>query len=63
MYDISTQENVDLWPNLGEVYLRNVSAVIGLLIASDIPEALEPLEIKKRVNMEVHMPREPATTG
>ena len=44
--DIPTQEDVDLWPHLGGVYLPNVSAEIGLLIASDVPEALEPLEVK-----------------
>ena len=44
--DIPTQEDVDLWSHLGGVYLPNVSAEIGLLIASDVPEALEPLEVK-----------------
>ena len=44
--DIPTQEDVDLWPHLGGVYLPNVSAEIGLLIASDVPEALDPLEVK-----------------
>ena len=44
--DIPNQEDVDLWPHLGGVYLPNVSAEIGLLIASDVPEALDPLEVK-----------------
>jgi len=44
--DIPTQEDVDLWPHLGGIYLPNVSAEIGLLIASDVPEALDPLEVK-----------------
>ena len=44
--DISTQEDVDLWPHLGGVYLPTVSAEIGLLIASDLLEALDPLEVK-----------------
>ena len=44
--DIPTQEDVDLWPHLGRVYLPNISAEIGLLITSDVPEALEPLEVK-----------------
>ena len=44
--DIPTQEDVDLWPHLSGVYLRNISAEIGLLIASDVPEALDPLEVK-----------------
>ena len=44
--DIPTQEDINLWPHLREVYLPNVSAEIGLLIASDVPEALDPLEGK-----------------
>ena len=44
--DIPTQEDADLWPHLNGVYLPNVSAEIGLLIASDVPEALDPLEVK-----------------
>ena len=44
--DIPTQEDVDLWPHLSGVYLPNVSAEIGLLVASDVPDALDPLEVK-----------------
>ncbi|XP_074624387.1 uncharacterized protein LOC141882335 [Acropora palmata] len=44
--DIPTQEDADLWPHLNGVYLPNVSGEIGLLIASDVPEALDPLEVK-----------------
>ena len=44
--NIPTREDVDLWPHLGRVYLPNVSAEIGLLIPSDVPEALDPLEVK-----------------
>ena len=44
--DILTQEDADLWPHLGRVYLPNVSAEISLLIASDIPKALDPLKVK-----------------
>ena len=44
--DIPTQEDIDQWPHLNGVYLPNVSAEIGLLIASDVPEALDPLEVK-----------------
>ena len=44
---ITTQEDVDLRLYLGGVYLPNVSAEIGLLFASDVPEALDPLEVRK----------------
>ena len=44
--DIPTQEDVDLWPHLSGVYLPNICAEIRLLIASDVPEALDPLEVK-----------------
>ena len=44
--DIPTQEDVYLWPHLNGVYLPNVSAEIGLLIARHVPETLDPLEVK-----------------
>ena len=44
--DIPTQEDIDQWPHLEGVYLPSVKAEIGLLIASDAPEALDPLEVK-----------------
>ena len=44
--DIPTQEDVDRWPHLGSVYLPTVNAKIGLLIACNVPEALDPLEAK-----------------
>ena len=44
--DIPSQEDVDRWPHLNGVYLPTVNAEIGLLIASDVPEALDPLEVK-----------------
>ena len=40
---IPAQEDVDLWPHLSGVY---VSAEIGLLTASDVSEALDPVEVK-----------------
>ena len=48
--DIPTQEDVDLWPHLGGVYFSNVSAEIDLLISSDVPEALDPLEVRNSEN-------------
>ena len=44
--DIPTQEDIDLWPHLNGVFIPRVDAEIGLLIASDIPEALNPVEIR-----------------
>ena len=44
--DFPTQEDVDLRLYLSGVYLPNVSAEIGLLIASDVPEAFDPFEVK-----------------
>ena len=44
--DIPTQDDVDKWPHLSGVHLPKVDAEIGLLIASDVPEVLDPLEVK-----------------
>ena len=44
--DIPSQEDVDRWPHLDGVYLPTVNAEIGVLIASDVPEALDPQEVK-----------------
>jgi len=43
---IPTQEDVDLWHHLSGVFIPCVDADIGLLIASDMPEALDPVEIR-----------------
>ena len=44
--DISTPEDIDQWPDLQGVFLPHVHAEVGLLIASDVPQVLDPLEIK-----------------
>ena len=44
--DIPTQEDVDRWPYLHDVFIPHVDAEIGLLIASDVPEALDPVEMR-----------------
>ena len=44
--DIPSQEDVDRWPHLGSVYLPTVNAKTGLLIACNVSEALDPLEVK-----------------
>ena len=48
--DIPTQEDVDQWPHLGGVFIPHVDAEIGLLIVSDVPETLDPVEIRHSVN-------------
>ena len=44
--DIPTQDDVDQWPHLQGVFLPRLDAEVGLLIASDVPKALDPLDIK-----------------
>ena len=48
--DIPTQEDVDQWPHLGGVLIPHVDTEIGLLIVSDVPETLDPVEIRHSVN-------------
>jgi len=44
--DIPTQEDVDQWPHLQGVFLPCLDTEVGLLLASEVPKALDPLEIK-----------------
>ncbi|CAB4014860.1 Tyrosine kinase receptor Cad96Ca, partial [Paramuricea clavata] len=48
--DIPDQEDVDQWPHLQGVQLPIVDAQIGILIASDVPKALDPLEVRNSEN-------------
>ena len=48
--DIPTQEDVDQWPHLQGVQLPFVNAQIGILIASDVPKALDPIEVRNSEN-------------
>ncbi|XP_068734645.1 uncharacterized protein [Montipora capricornis] len=48
--DIPTQEEVAQWPHLGGLFIPQIDADIGLLIASDVPEALDPVEVKHSQN-------------
>jgi len=48
--DIPTQEDVDQWPHLDGVFIPQVDAEIGLLISSDVPKALDPVEVKHSQN-------------
>ncbi|XP_074610160.1 uncharacterized protein LOC141864336 [Acropora palmata] len=43
--DIPTQGDIDQWPHLQDVFIPRVHAEVGLLIATDIPEALDPPEL------------------
>ena len=45
--DIPTEDDMDKWPNLSGVHLPRVDADVGLLLASDVPEVLDRLEIKR----------------
>lgn len=44
--DISTKEEINQWCHLEGVYLPSVNAEIGLVIASNPPETLDPLEVR-----------------
>ena len=47
---IARQEDVDRWPYLKGVNISHIDAEIGLLIGSDVPEALQPKEIRPSEN-------------
>ena len=48
--DIPIQEDVDQWPHLDGVFIPHFDAEIGLLICSDVPEVLDPVEIRHNEN-------------
>ncbi|PFX26292.1 putative PPE family protein PPE24 [Stylophora pistillata] len=48
--DIPTQEDADQWPHLDGVFVLPCDAEIGLLIGSDVSEALDPVEIRHSEN-------------
>lgn len=43
--NIPYQKDIDLWPHLRSVNLPKIDSEIELLIGSDVPKALEPLEV------------------
>jgi len=46
--DIPTQDDIDSWPHLNsivQITSLHPSTEIGLLLASDVPEALDPQEV------------------
>ncbi len=45
---IPRQKDIDKWPHLKNVQLRDINSAVGLLIGNDIPAALEPKEVIER---------------
>ena len=44
---IGKQEDVDRWPYLDGVKISSINADVGLLIGSDVPQALQPFEVRE----------------
>eukprot|EP00794_Sanderia_malayensis_P013184 gene13184-14532_t len=47
---ISKQEDVNRWPYLQGIKIPEINAEIGLLIGSDVPQALQPIEVRQSRN-------------
>ena len=47
---ISKQEDVSRWPYLQGINIPEINAEIGLLIGSDVPQALQPIEVHQSRN-------------
>lgn len=47
--NIPTQEDVDKWPHLQGVRIPSINADVGLLIGTDVAEALEPEEVIRSI--------------
>ena len=47
---IGTQEDVNRWPHLKGITIPNIEAEIGLLIGSDAPQVLQPVEVRESKN-------------
>ena len=47
---IATQQDVNRWPHLKGVNIAKIDAEIGLLIGSDVPQALQPKEFRPSQN-------------
>ena len=45
--NVANQHDVDRWPHLRGIDIPSVDAEVGLLIGSDVPEALQPREVRK----------------
>ena len=47
---IGKQEDVERWPYLRDIVIPHIDAEIGLLIGSDVPEILQPYEVRLSEN-------------
>ena len=47
---IGTQEDVNRWPHLKGITVPKIEAEIGLLIGSDVPQVLQPVEVRESKN-------------
>ena len=47
---IGTQEDVDRWPHLKGITVPNIEEEIGLLIGSNVPQVLQPVEVREGKN-------------
>ena len=47
---IGTQEDVNRWPHLKGIDVPRIEAEIGLLIDSDVPQAMQPKEVRESKN-------------
>ena len=47
---ISKQEDVNRWPHLNGVKISSINSDIGLLVGSDVPQALQPFEVRESKN-------------
>jgi hypothetical protein len=47
---IGKQEDVERWPHLTGISIPHIDAEIGLLIGSDVPEILQPREVRMSEN-------------
>ena len=47
---IGTQEDVNRWPHLKGIDVPRIEAEIGLLIDSDVPQAMQPTELRESKN-------------
>jgi len=44
--NIATQEDIDRWPHLSGIQLPKIDTNVDLLIGTDVPEILEPKEVR-----------------
>ena len=45
--NLATREDIDKWTYLSDIRIDRIDEEIGLLIGCDVPEVLEPIEIRK----------------